>query len=154
MGGFVFVHIERAGTMVEHRAPSLAEPVRGKLDELNRQNGAGDAHVNFTEGGRTYMFLAFTQEETGAHFSGLFLVDEEFGGRMNRQVGWSALAVFLVVVLTTAALIPVILRLQDRVVCHAQDAIDANIDALATLASAIAKRGSGDSGSGSGSGFR
>jgi putative nucleotidyltransferase with HDIG domain len=142
LDGFVFAHVKlpNGSTAVKFEHAGLPVPLREKLQRLHQN--ADNEHLDFTLDGHSYMFLAFTVKETGIQFSGLYRVGDELSSHLSHQVFWSVIGVIGVVLSTTLILIPIIGRLERQVLRHAHDAIDANIDALATLGSAIAKRDS------------
>ncbi|OIR00538.1 cyclic di-GMP phosphodiesterase response regulator RpfG [mine drainage metagenome] len=118
----------------------LPNAVQERLRNLLRSKT--DQHVNFIHDVRQYMFLSFKDARSGMRFSGLFRVGDELSKRLTDQIIGSVLAAVGIVLGTTFILIPVIGRLERQVIYHARDATDANIDALATLGGAIAKRDS------------
>lgn len=146
LSGFVFAEIAlpNNGETEVLQQTDLPSAVRTKLDRLrqNTNNEPNDEHRDFTLDGHSYMYLLFTAADAGSRFSGLFRVSDTLASRLSRQVLGSVIGVIGIVLATTLILIPVIGKLERQVLRHAHDAIDANIDALATLGGAIAKRDS------------
>lgn len=141
---FLIARLEIADRLpVEVRRTGVT-PALAAAFERGATRGGGDHHENFRVGGRLYMFLSMPVEAAGvpARFLGLYRVGTEFAGQIRARTLWSAIAVVVVVLVTTAVLIPVILALERRVVRFASDAVEGNIDTLAVLGSAIAKRDS------------
>lgn len=143
-GGFLYLRIEDgSGTSpMEIRKGDMPDSVQRRLNALRASANTEHSHVNFADGGRSYMLLSFPFAETASRFTGLYRVEEALARELFRQVVWSVIGVFLIVVISTLLLIPLILGLERQVLRHARDAVEANLDALVTLGNAIAKRDS------------
>lgn len=143
-GGFLYLRVDAGdGSPVQEiRQGGMPASARQRLDTLLVTADIEHSHVNFTDGGRTYMLLSFPLADTAGRFTGLYRVEEPLARELFRQVVWSVAGVFLIVVTSTLILIPLILGLERQVLHHARDAVEANLDALVTLGSAIAKRDS------------
>ena len=81
-------------------------------------------------------------DDSQQRFLGIYQIDDAVHTTLNRQVAWSVAGVALSAILALAVLVPVMLGLERRVIRHARDAVDANLDALLTLGNAIAQRDS------------
>lgn len=141
---FLIARLEASGkSPMEVRRPNLL-PALAAAFEQGAAHPAGEHHQNFRADGRLYMFLSIAVEADGqpARFLGLYEVGDEFASQVHARTMWSAVAVIVVVLATTAVLIPVILALETRVVRYASDALEGNIDTLTVLGSAVAKRDS------------
>lgn len=143
-GGFLYLRVDAGdgSPAQEIRQGDMPTSARQRLDTLLTTVDAEHSHLNFTDGGRTYMLLSFPLADTVGRFTGLYRVEEPLARELFRQVVWSVAGVFLIVVTSTLILIPLILGLERQVLRHARDAVEANLDALVTLGSAIAKRDS------------
>lgn len=128
---------------VEIRQPSLPLALADLFQRGLAQPGK-DFHENLHLGGQVYMLVSMPveTEEGNGRFTGLYLVGRVLADQLNDRTLWSTLGVIAVVIATTAVLIPVIMALEGRIVRYACDAVDGNIDTLAVLGSAIAKRDS------------
>jgi len=97
-----------------------------------------------TEGGRSYVGVAapFAAEgaEPGLELRGWFEVSEQAAAALAHRVRRAALLAAAVVALTALALYPIVRRLLERQARLSADLLDANLETLQTLGSAIAKR--------------
>jgi len=142
LDGFLFTRVTTDSETRDLWRPDVPTSLRSRVDELLAENGDGEHHLTFRQDKRLYMFITFNLGTENGRFAGLYRVDESLDQALTRQVTWSVAGIILAVVLTTATLIPVLLALEGNVIRHARDAVDANIDALVTLGSAIAQRDS------------
>ncbi|KAF0224644.1 MAG: response [Rhodospirillaceae bacterium] len=140
--GFLFARVTTGSETRDLWRPGVPTSLRGRVDELLAQNGDGEHHVTFRQDDRLHMFIAFDLGTGNGRFAGLYRVDESLDQSLTRQVTWSVAGIILAVVLSTGILVPVLLALEGKVIRHARDAVDANIDALVTLGNAIAQRDS------------
>jgi HD-GYP domain-containing protein (c-di-GMP phosphodiesterase class II) len=143
-GGFLYLRVDAGDESParEIRQGDMPTSAWQRLDTLLATADVEHSHLNFTDGGRTYMLLSFPLADTVGRFTGLYRVEEPLAHELFRRVVWSVAGVFLIVVTSTLILIPLILGLERQVLRHARDAVEANLDALVTLGSAIAKRDS------------
>lgn len=84
--------------------------------------------------------LVATGAASGLELRGWFEVSEEAAAALARRVRRAALLAAAVVVLTALALYPLVRRLLERQARLSADLLDANLETLETLGSAIAKR--------------
>ena len=94
--------------------------------------------------GRPYLRIVVArrppQENVPVVADGLFAFSAETIGVFRKRASRSALGIVLAVLLTTAILYPVILRLTRRVVDFSVRLLEANLETLETLGNAIARR--------------
>jgi HD-GYP domain-containing protein (c-di-GMP phosphodiesterase class II) len=107
----------------------------------------GDVRVVTTRlGGKPYVGVALPLvDPSGAaagHAAGVFAVSEEAVARMRGNAMRTALYVVGIVLVTAAVLYPVILQLLGRLNRLAANLLDANLETMQVLGSAIAKRDS------------
>lgn len=140
--GFLFARVRTDSGVRDWWRPGVSDSLRNRVEDLSDENGKGEHHVTFRQDDRLFMFIAFDLATGNGRFSGLYRVDEALDKALTRQVTWSVAGIFLAVVLSTGVLVPVLLALEGKVIRHARDAVDANIDALVTLGNAIAQRDS------------
>ena len=95
-------------------------------------------------GGRPHLRIVVArrppQEDVPVVADGLFAFSAETIGAFRSRASRSALGIVLAVLLTTAILYPVILRLTRRVVDFSVRLLEANLETLETLGNAIARR--------------
>ena len=109
-----------------------------------RQAQTAVAHRVIRIDGRPYLRIAVAyhppQEKIPVIAEGLFAFSSETIGVFRKRASRSALGIVLAVLLTTAILYPVILRLTRRVVDFSVRLLEANLETLETLGNAIARR--------------
>jgi len=97
-------------------------------------------------GDNLYVFLRLpvTDKEgvTQAYARGLFIVSPEMLREMSSAIGRNVLLVVAIVFAVAAVLYPVILQLMRRLADYSTGLLDANLETMAALGSAIAKRDS------------
>jgi HD-GYP domain-containing protein (c-di-GMP phosphodiesterase class II) len=100
------------------------------------------AHV---DGGLFLFVAAPVPGRTGApvaYARGIFAVSAEASARMHRAVARNVILAVAIVIVVAALLYPVILHLMRRLADYSTRLLDANLETLAVLGSAIAKRDS------------
>jgi HD-GYP domain-containing protein (c-di-GMP phosphodiesterase class II) len=149
-GRFVFVQFyDRSGVVLaEASAPGLAadDPARSLLDGLAFVfPAAGQTQAEtrrHAEG--TYVIcvvpLADRQGAARGYARGAFAVSAEAAAAQQAAVRRSVLIVVGIVIGVTVILYPVILRLMRRLADYSTSLLEANLETLAVLGSAIAKR--------------
>lgn len=144
LGGFVFARVISAqgDTIQERWQDEVGDTLRGRVRDLIDQTVDGDRHLTFRDGGRLFIFVSVAIDDSQQRFLGIYQIDDAVHTTLNRQVAWSVAGVALSAILALAVLVPVMLGLERRVIRHARDAVDANLDALLTLGNAIAQRDS------------
>jgi HD-GYP domain-containing protein (c-di-GMP phosphodiesterase class II) len=149
-GRFVFVQFyDRAGVVLaEASAPGLAadDPAESPLDGLAFGfPAAGETQAETRRSGEGIyvicaMPLADRQGAARGYARGAFAVSAGALAAQQAAVRRSVLIVVGIVVAVTAILYPVILRLMRRLADYSTSLLDANLETLAVLGSAIAKR--------------
>jgi len=123
-----------AGTV---RAGWAAKPPPGKAE-------AAVTRTVLRIGGRPHLRIVVAHRPPPANVpvvaDGLFAFSAETIGVFRRRANRSALGIVLAVLLTSAILYPVILRLTRRVVDFSVRLLEANLETLETLGNAIARR--------------
>jgi HD-GYP domain-containing protein (c-di-GMP phosphodiesterase class II) len=102
--------------------------------------------AQFTLGGETYLQVFAPLQEgdrTLAYFEGIYRIDPDALGAMNRGLVTSVALVVLVILAAAATLYPVILSLNGDLLRLSGDLAHANMGMLAALGSAVAKRDRG-----------
>jgi HD-GYP domain-containing protein (c-di-GMP phosphodiesterase class II) len=149
-GRFVFVQFyDRAGTVfAEESAPDIRRGGDPKALAEGRPFIFPEADQLETETHRdadgllVYSVIPLTarQGEVRGYARGVFAVSAAAAAEMRRAVLRSVLIVVAIVCGVTAILYPVILRLTRRLADYSTNLLDANLETLAVLGSAIAKR--------------
>jgi HD-GYP domain-containing protein (c-di-GMP phosphodiesterase class II) len=111
----------------------LSFPERGRVDSATRR-GAGRLFVH------TALALEDRQGASRGYVRGVFAVSGEAEAEMESAVLRSILLALTIVCGVSAILYPVILRLTRRLADYSTSLLDANLETLAVLGSAIAKR--------------
>lgn len=149
-GRFVFVQFhDRSGTVVaEGSAPDAGQGEAGGALAKARplifpEAGRVDAETHRTADGLFVLSVMPVTDRLGAvtgYARGVFAVSTEVGEQMRRAVLRSVLIVVAIVCGVTAILYPVVLQLTRRLADYSSSLLDANLETLAVLGSAIAKR--------------
>lgn len=122
-----------------HKAVLSSEPLQ-RLD-------AGTVHadmfnINDTPLVRVVMPIANEQGGVGAYARGIFAISAQKAAEMSRTILQNIMIVIVIIVSVAAILYPVILHLMRRIADYSTGLLDANLETLAVLGSAIAKRDS------------
>jgi len=103
-------------------------------------------HEVVTIGGKTCIHLALplanSRNEIVAYAEGVFVVSDSAVAALHRTILRSVLYAVLIVLATVALLYPVILRLMKRIATLSVNLLEANLETINVLGSAIAKRDS------------
>jgi HD-GYP domain-containing protein (c-di-GMP phosphodiesterase class II) len=96
--------------------------------------------------GKSFVFLVIPvtnrQDAVVAYGRGIFAISPEMTAEIRRAIIRNMIIVVAIVFLVTALLYPVILHLMRRIADYSTNLLDANLETLAVLGSAIAKRDS------------
>jgi HD-GYP domain-containing protein (c-di-GMP phosphodiesterase class II) len=128
-----------------HRA---IDDVRRRMDAADHRLDDDDYdHLAFVRvDGQQHVHVAVPLRTSGgeivAHLEGVFAVSNAGAAEMRRQIATSVGAVFLVVLITSALLYPIILGLLRRLGLMTVDLLDSNLETLKVLGGAVAKRDS------------
>jgi HD-GYP domain-containing protein (c-di-GMP phosphodiesterase class II) len=149
-GRFVFVQFyDRSGAVfAENSAPEIqaAAPARALVDgEAFSFPAAGEAEVNTRRSGKNpFLYcvvpLVDRQGAVRGYARGAFAISAEAAAAQRAAVLRSVALVVGIVFGVTAILYPVILRLTRRLADYSTSLLDANLETLSVLGSAIAKR--------------
>jgi HD-GYP domain-containing protein (c-di-GMP phosphodiesterase class II) len=150
LGHFVFVQfLDRSGTVVAEGSAPAADQVEAGGDLAKArplvfpETGRAEAETHRRGDGLFVLSVVPVADRLGAvkgYARGVFAVSTEAGQQMRRAVMRSALIVVAIVCGVTAILYPVILQLTRRLADYSSSLLDANLETLAVLGSAIAKR--------------
>ncbi len=126
-----------------------------RLDDVHRYMDRADHsltdqgtgwHLVTRINGKPYIHVAVPLENsdgvTVAHIEGVFAVSGEEIAASRKRMARTALIGFIVVLITTLVLYPIISTLLDRLSLFTTRLLDANLETLQVLGSAIAKRDS------------
>ncbi|MDP2811480.1 MAG: HD domain-containing protein [Rhodocyclaceae bacterium] len=104
-------------------------------------------YEKFTVGNDTVLQVLVPLKDEAGHiagfFEGVFLIDPDTIARLRREVAVALAVVLFTVLVTTAALYPVILALNRDVLHQSRALLKGNVELMEVLGSAIAKRDSG-----------
>jgi HD-GYP domain-containing protein (c-di-GMP phosphodiesterase class II) len=148
-GRFVFVQFyDRSGNVFAESPaslPSAADPKNLAERRPLAFPGAGQAEADTQRvGGQPFVFatipVADRQGRVKGYARGAFAVSAESAAEARRAILRSVLSVVAIVFGVAAILYPVILSLMRRLADYSTNLLDANLETLAVLGSAIAKR--------------
>lgn len=149
-GRFVFLQFyDRGGTLVaEGSAPDKGQAEAGRALANSRpflfpETDRGEAETHRSDEGLFVLSVMRVTDQRGAvrgYARGVFAVSGEAAEQMRAAVIRSALIVVSIVCGVTAILYPVILQLTRRLADYSSSLLDANLQTLAVLGSAVAKR--------------
>ena len=103
---------------------------------------AETSEINETPIVRVIMPIAGEQGVVRAYSRGIFALSSQMAADMNKTILRNIMIVIAIVFAVAAILYPVILQLMRRLADYATSLLDANLETLAVLGSAIAKRDS------------
>jgi HD-GYP domain-containing protein (c-di-GMP phosphodiesterase class II) len=126
-----YAHIETVKSLVSVGPPKIPE---GKDYAFEVARIEGIPHVSIT------MPLTNSRGDPVAYIEGIYAVSPETVAEIRREVWGTVLWVILIVLATTALLYPTILALTHRLAKLSLSLLDANLETLKVLGSAIAKR--------------
>ena len=148
-GRFVWVQLyDRSGAVVAEVSVPESQAVDAKAIAEKRPFAFPDPAQAEAEmqriGGQPFVFVAMPivdrQGAVKGYARGAFAVSPESAAEMRSAVLRSVLIVVAIVFGVTAILYPVILHLMRRLADYSTNLLDANLETLAVLGSAIAKR--------------
>lgn len=97
-------------------------------------------------GGHTYIYMVLpyldTQQNVVAYTHGIFVLSSDTQSEIRGRLWRSVVTTILIVIATSLLLYPVIMRLVNKVTVFSANLLDANLQSIALLGSAIAKRDS------------
>jgi HD-GYP domain-containing protein (c-di-GMP phosphodiesterase class II) len=149
-GHFVFAQFyDRSGTIFTEASapkPQMIETLKGLINAQPLSfpdAGRTEVQTRRTNDGFLVYFVlpvADSQAAVGGYARGIFVISAETAREMRSAVLHSVLIVVSIVFGVTAILYPVILRLTRRLADYSTHLLDANLETLSVLGSAIAKR--------------
>jgi HD-GYP domain-containing protein (c-di-GMP phosphodiesterase class II) len=147
--GFVVVELyNRQGRMVVQATSEAAKTIEQALNERGSHPLPRGKRVQTSRlrlGKAEVIRVLYPLLDGGSlegHFEGIFVVPDDKLEEINQQIQQLLATVFLVVLTTTLLLYPFIVSLNRKVQAEAQTIVRGNLELMAVLGSAIAKRDS------------